>query len=126
MKRNLIVSVSLIFLIVLMACLKNVWQGFTYFSLSFLVVLSVYWIVILVVKYIEDYYTYFEEDFKIYKAEMLNSTMLMREEFEQNENYYIKKYKRSQLRYKLMDIAKMLFLLVIIVISIVGMTKGGF
>lgn len=80
----------------------------------------------LITYYYEDYYLYFEEDFKEYKAELINSTTLTSEEFEQNIEAYIKKYKKTQRKYKAIDIFKILFLLAVIVVCIVAMARGKF
>ena len=125
MKRNLIISFILALVMVVSICLKSVWGGFIYFSLSSLTLLGIFWFINLIINFLEDYYYSFEEDFKEYKAEMINSTALTSETFEENRPLYIKKYKKSLRRYKFIDICKMLFLLMVVVICIVVMAKGN-
>ncbi len=124
MKRNLYFTSVLLFLIVVFACLKFCWQGFMYFSLFCLIFLCIYWIITLVLYYIEDYYYCFEEDFLAYKAMMINTTDLTTEEFEQNKAIYIKSYKKSLRKDKIFDICKMLGLVMIVVVAILGVIRG--
>lgn len=126
MKRNLFVSGVFLVLIVLSACLKSVWIGFIYFSLSFLILLCIYWLVTLIKYYIEDYYSSFEEDFIEYRAEILNSSLLSGQEFDENKDTYIKKYKKTLRKHKFIDISKMIFVLMVIVICFLAMAKGNF
>lgn len=125
MKRNWIVSIILLVLMVTTICLKSVWNGFIYFSISFLILLSLYWLITLIVYYVEDYYFSFDEDFKEYKAELINSTNVTSEQFEENLNLYIKDYKKSIRKFKVIDIFKILFLLVVIILCILAMAKGN-
>ena len=106
--------------------MKSLWMGFVYFSLSFLAVLCMYWFAVLITYYIEDYHNNFEEDFKEYRAEVINSSTLTSEEFDQNQQLHIKKFKKSLRKYKLIDVVKMLFLVMVIVVCIVAMAKGNF
>ena len=79
----------------------------------------------LIVYYVEDYYFSFDEDFKEYKAELINSTNVTSEQFEENLNLYIKDYKKSIRKFKAIDIFKILFLLVVIILCILAMAKGN-
>lgn len=126
MKRNIYVTASLLALIILTICLRSLWIGFMYFSLSFLIILCFYWFVYLILLYLEDYYYCFDEDFIKYKAELINSSNITILEFEQNQLFYIKKFKKSMRKYKLIDIFKILFLLTVIIIALVSMAKGNF
>ena len=126
MKKNIIISAILLALIATTAFLKSVWIGFIYFSLSFVIMLAGYWLVKLILYYYEDYYLAFEEDFKQYKAEVINSTALTTQVFEENVEEHIKKYKKSLRKYKLIDIAKMLFALMLIVVCIFVIAQGNF
>ena len=119
--RNILVTIILLILIVLFASLQSFWNGLVYFALSFLIVLCLYWLVIFILQYINDYYKTFEDDFKIYCAEIINSTTATSQDVNNNIDYYRKKYKKSILRDKLFDIAKMLVAISIIASSILGM-----
>lgn len=126
MKRNFIVSTILIILMITALCLKSVWLGFMYFSLSFLILLCLYWIINLILYYLQDYYYSFEEDFMQYRAEVINDSLVTTASFDENKELYIKKFKKSLRKYKLIDIAKMIFLLMVVVVCIVAMARGSF
>ena len=126
MKKNILISAILLAIIITTACLKSVWIGFIYFSLAFVIVLSGFWLIRLILYYYEDYFLAFDEDFKEYRAEVINSTALTSETFEQDIESHIKKFKKSQRKYKLIDIAKILFALMMIVICIVAIVQGKF
>lgn len=119
--KNFLVTAVLLILIVLFASLQSFWKGLVYFALSFLIVLCLYWLIILLLQYINDYYKTFDEDFKIYCSEIINSTSATSQDINDNIDYYRKKYKKSILRDKLFDIAKMLVAISIIASSILGM-----
>ncbi|MBE7073768.1 MAG: hypothetical protein E7379_01600 [Clostridiales bacterium] len=69
----------------------------------------------------EDYKWNFEEDFAYYKAQTINSTSLTEKDFEMARDVYVKKYKQSLARDKMIDIFKMLFCLSIAITCIVAM-----
>ena len=75
--KNILVSVLMIILIIATACLKSVWTGFLYFSLSFIIILSFYWIAVLLIRYLEEFSESFEEDFKMYCANLINYSLLV-------------------------------------------------
>ncbi len=120
--RNFYVSIVLLVLIILFASLQTFWSGLVYFALSFLIILCIYWLIVLINQYIVDYYKTFEDDFKIYCNETINSTMLSAKDINDNLSYYRKKYKRSLIRDKILDITKILFIISILVSCVVGMT----
>ncbi len=120
--RNFYVSIVLLVLIILFASLQTFWSGLVYFALSFLIILCIYWLIVLINQYIVDYYKTFEDDFKIYCNETINSTMLSAKDINDNLSYYRKKYKRSLIRDKILDITKILFVISILVSCVVGMT----
>jgi len=120
-KNKIWISIGLLVLIILFACLKEIWKGFIYFSLSFLVGLCFYLTFVLIHKYLEDYKWNFEEDFAYYKAQTINSTSLTEKDFEMARDVYVKKYKQSLARDKMIDIFKMLFCLSIAITCIVAM-----
>ncbi len=113
--KKWIASGVLIALIILFACIKSVWSGFIYFSLAFLGILCILWVVLLTYYYIEDYYKHFDEDFKQYKAEIINDYNIDTIDFEGNIELYIKKYKKSLRLDKFIDICKIVFVIAIFV-----------
>lgn len=121
--RNILVTGILIVLIVLFAALQSFWQGCLYFALSFMIILSIYWIVIFILQYIEDYYKTFDDDFKEYCVELINRTELTTSQVSSNIEFYKKRYKKTLIRDKIIDIAKMLVALSIVIACIIGMAS---
>lgn len=72
--------------------------------------------------YYIDYYKNYEDDFKNFKAEIINSKNITSEEFDKNLDYYVKLHKKNRSYYKVIDIFKILIILVIMIVSIVAMT----
>ena len=121
--RNLFVTLGLLILIILFASLQSLWGGLVYFALSFTIILCIYWLIVLIVQYINDYYKTFDEDFKLYCNHLINSTSITTQDINNNLVFYKKKYKKSILRDKIIDITKMLFTLSILISCIVGIVK---
>lgn len=122
--RNLIVTISLILISVLTASLINFWAGLFYFSLSALAILCVYWAVIFILRYREDYFVDFNNDFNFYKINLVNSSNLTLEEINNNEGFYIKKFKKTLVRDKIVDIFKILLAIVFAITCISSMIFG--
>ena len=125
MKNKIIISSVLVGLIVITACLKSVWTGFLYFAVSSLALLCLYWCGMFIYQYIDNYKWHFEEDFAFYRAEVINSTGISEADFEAGKNAYIKKFKRTQIREKLIDIFKILISFSLAITCIVVMATGA-
>ncbi len=121
--RNFLVTLFLLILIVLFASLQSLWNGLIYFALSFLIVLSLYWIVIFIIQYINDYYKSFDEDFKLYCINIINSTKMTTNEVNNNIEELKKEFKKTLIRDKIIDIAKILVAVSIIAVCITGMVS---
>ena len=121
--RNILITLGLLILIILFASLQSFWGGLVYFALSFLIILCIYWLVIFILQYINDYYKTFDEVFRLYCNKLINSTTVTTQELNDNIDFYKKKYKKYIIRDKIVDIAKMLVALSIIVSCIIGMVK---
>ncbi len=106
-------------LIVAFGLLRKVWAGFIYFALAFIILLCGYWLVILIKDYIYNYYQNIEEEYNLFKAEIVNSSEITLEQIEKSPKYYLKKFRRSQWKAKGIDILKMCFALGILIASIV-------
>ena len=119
--RNFLVTLILLVLIILFASLQSFWGGLVYFALSFLIILSIYWIVIFIIQYINDYYKSFDEDFKFYCIDLINSTNMTTSEVNKNIEELKKSYKKSLIRDKIVDIAKILVAVSVIAACIAGM-----
>ncbi len=123
MKNKIFVTISAILLILLFAFLRSVWAGFVYFSISILIVISFYWIIVIILDYIYEFRTKDLEGFKMFCAELINISDITSQDIENNKQEYIKKYKKSILKYKFIEWVKILFLVSLIVISIISMIK---
>ena len=110
---------GLLALLILFIILRSVWAGFVYFAISVLMVICLYWTVLFILSYIEVYYKNFEADFKSYKANIINTTNMTSQEFEENLVFHIKNFKKSQRMSKAIDIFKILFIFTIFVVIIV-------
>ena len=108
-------------LIILFVSLQSLWGGLVYFALSFLIVLAIYWIVVFILQCINDYYKSFDEDFKFYCIDLINSTNMTTSEVNENIEELKKDYKKSLIRDKIVDIAKILVAVSVIAACIAGM-----
>ncbi len=121
--KNFLVTIILLSLTVLFASLQMYWGGLVYFALSCLIILCIYWIVIFCRQYYFDYHLSFDEEFKIYCVNIINSTSVTTQYVNENIEYYKKQFKKSLIRDKLIDISKILVALSIMVVCIVGMIR---
>ena len=124
MKNKVVISSILLGLIVLFLCLKAVWAGFVYFATSFLSLFCFYWGAMFIVAYYQEYKLNFSEDFAFYKAQVVNAKNISEEEFEADRKFYVKKFKRSLTRDKVVDMFKILFCLSFAITCIVSMCTG--
>lgn len=124
MKKNYLIAGILLTLTIIFACLRSVWAGFVFFALSIFAVLCLYLAVIFIIKYLEDYKWHFEEDFAFYKASIINSSNLTEEDFEAGKAVYIKKFKKTLLRDKFIDIFKIIFCISLAITCVVAMSSG--
>ena len=111
--KNFIITTILVVLMIVTAVLREVWHGFSYFTISFALLLAIFWSVTFILNYINDYVKNFEQDFKMYCIELINSSSLTMEDIERDRNMYIKGYKKTILKYKVIDIVKILVVIVI-------------
>lgn len=108
---NFIVTLISIICILASGLLKNVWAGFIYFALVFSCFITLYWAIVLIIKYINKYRKNIDEDFNFYVATLVNKTNLNITDIENNKAYYLKKFKKSQWTQKCEDIIKICFCL---------------
>lgn len=118
---NLIITGILIILTIVFGLLKSFWSGFVYFCVSCLVVLFTYWLIVLIKSYIENYYKGLNEKYKIYCANLVNSSSLSLQEIEQNNHIYFSQFKKTLRKEKFIEILKML-----VVISLIAVCIGLF
>ena len=81
-----------------------------------------FWVIQLSLFYYIDYYKNYEDDFKNFKAEIINSKNITSQEFAENQEYYVKLHRKNRMYYKIIDIFKILIILVIMIVAIVAMT----
>lgn len=118
MKKFIVTAVGLA-LIITFGLLRQVWAGFIYLALAFIIALCLFWFVTLIIDYINDYHKDIEQDYNLYKAKLINSSNLTLEQIEQQPKYYLKKFKRSQWKEKGIDVLKITFVLGVLIASIV-------
>lgn len=117
-----IITAVLVLLIAAANVLVSTWMGFSYIAVSFVIVLALYWMAVFIYQYIEDYKWGFEEDFALYRAQTINATAISEQDFDMARDVYVKKFKKTLIRDKLIDISKMLVCVSVIVACIVAMT----
>ena len=124
MKNHIILTLIALVLIITFSLLRQVWSGFSYFAIVCLVGICIYWIVIIILDYVYEYKTKLLDKFKFYCAKLVNSTKLTSQENEEKKAFYIKKFKKTLWKEKLIEWAKVGFLLTIIIFSIIAIVKG--
>ncbi len=118
MKKFIVTAVGLA-LIVTFSLLRQVWAGFIYLALAFIVALCLFWLVVLIKDYIDDYHKNIEDDYNLYKAKLVNCREITLEQIEQNSKHYLKRFKRSQWKEKGIEILKITFVLGVLIASVV-------
>lgn len=109
-KSNIVfvISACIIVLCIIFAFLIDVWEGFSYFVLAFMAVLSLVWAGYLIVNYLTDFKRQLNDNFAYYKAEKINSTSVTSEEFDKNELAYRKEYNKTTCKSKILEICKII------------------
>ena len=105
---------------------KFIWVGFVYFACICLVYLCVYWIVILIFNYKEEFFDNFDEKFKLFYAKAVNFMNVTSADIENNPKIYIKKFKKTLLKDKAIEIGKMLVLLSLTITFVICMSTQIF
>lgn len=115
-----IVSLVMLILSGIFAILVKVWGGFAYFVLIALTLLAIFWGVFLIYKYCKSFKKQLEENFKFYRAQVINSQNISAEYFDSNEVAYRKEYKKKCRKLKFYEWCKILFCFAIAVAFLVG------
>ena len=118
--RNIIVTASLIFLIVAFALLKSVWYGFVFVALFLLMGLCLYWMFVLIINYIEEFKEDFDENFKMYCAQLINYENIEKDDIKSNEKFYRKKFSKTLVRDKAIEIIKMAIIATVFIVTCVS------
>lgn len=99
-----IVTSVLVVLTIIFGCLQTVWAGFAYFALAFGCVVSLMWTIILLYEYFQDYKREnLEEQYRIYCAQLVNSTALTLDLIKSHDKIYYKKFKKTLVKEKLIE-----------------------
>ncbi len=117
--RNFIVSIVLAALIIISGLLNKTWAGFYYFALVFACLLGLYWAVILIIRYIEDFHKNTEEKYNLYIAKLVNRTTLTLEQINMSPKLYKKKFRRSLWKEKCKALLPISFALGVFIVCLV-------
>ena len=124
MKKNniiYVISACIIVLCIIFALLIEVWGGFSYFVLSLLTFLALSWAGHLIYFYVTDFKEQLKEDFKYFKAEMVNTKNITSQEFDDNLAVYNKQFKKRVLKDKIINICKIVFCFGLALLFIIAM-----
>lgn len=122
--RNIFITVGGIAFIGICLALEKLWAGMLYFAMCGVILLALFWAVILSLRYKREFKDEFEENFKTYLAQTINSTSLSSEEIISNRDVYQKKFKKTLVFDKLKQIAIISVLIVVAIICFSIMVSG--
>ncbi len=88
---QIIIFVVLALCTIAFGLLKQVWSGFTYFSMASVFLLAILFIINRIL-YIVDLKKDYDDNLDLYLAEMLNTGMITRAQFEERDERIIKGY----------------------------------
>ncbi len=88
---QIIIFVVLALCTIAFGLLKQVWSGFTYFSMASVFLLAILFIINRIL-YIVDLKKDYDDNLDLYLAEMLNTGMITRAQFEERDQRIIKGY----------------------------------
>lgn len=121
MKFIYIYTVILLGIITIFSILNSVWSGFAYFTLAFAALLLFLWSVEFLLRYLFTFRPQLEERFRLYKAEVINEKNITVNEFNQNEEMFRKKFKRTLLKEYFIWFCKIIGIFFLGVSVVVGM-----
>lgn len=121
MKFIYIYTVILLGIITIFSILNSVWSGFAYFTLAFAALLLFLWSVEFLLRYLFTFRPQLEERFRLYKAEVINEKNITVNEFNQNEEMFRKKFKRTLLKEYFIWFCKIIGIFFLGVSVIIGM-----
>lgn len=100
---QIIIFVVLALCTIAFGLLKQVWSGFTYFSMASVFLLAILFIINRIL-YIVDLKKDYDDNLDLYLAEMLNTGMITRAQFEERDERIIKGYYKQYNRTKNLQI----------------------
>lgn len=112
---NFIVTAVLAILVAVFGLLRTIWTGFAYFSLVALVAICLYWLFVLIKTYIYDFHKDINEKYKIYCAQIVNSTSINLEDIENNNDKYFAEFKKTLRKEKIFEILKMILVATLLI-----------
>ena len=117
--RNWLITGIFVLLILVFGVLIRFWEGFAYFVFVLFAVLSGYWIFELIYSYNYSYKKNYDEKFRFYVANIINSTNLTSEDINNNLSEYKKKFNKTLLKEKLIECMKVVFCIGVFIASVV-------
>ena len=97
-----------------------------FFALISLTYMHISWIVLLIINYKEEFFDDFDEKFKFYLVQIINYSNVTSQMVEENSELYRKNFKKTLIKDKLIEIAKMLVLLSLVITFFVVMCTQVF
>lgn len=122
--RNILITVGGIVFVALCCGLAKFGAGLLYFGLTGLSALTIYWGILFILSYKKTFIDEFDEQFKVYLANLINYSTLTSEDVAGNIALYKKKFKKTLIIDKTKRIAIISFLFVVAIISISLMISG--
>ncbi len=110
-----------IVLVAIFAILNRFWKGFAYFVLALLCLLAIFWGAWLIYKYLTDFKKELEEEFKVYRAEIVNKTQVSNEAFEAALPAYKKEFNKKMRKVKIVKWAIIAFCFAVASLFLFGM-----
>lgn len=109
--KNLPYIFTVVFIIItaLFAILRRFWEGFVYFVLGALLLLSVFWGVWLIYNYFTSFKKELDEKFKFFRVNVINQQGITTEAFDSALPAYRKLFKKKVLKDKLIKWGIILF-----------------
>lgn len=122
--KNFLITVGGIVFIALCCGLSKLWTGLLYFGLTGLTALAIYWAVLLIFSYRRTFVEEFDEQFRVYLANLVNYSSLTSEEVAGNIEFHKKKFKKTLIVDKTKRIAIISVLFVVAIICVSLMISG--
>lgn len=116
-----IVSIISVVLAGVFALLVKVWSGFAYFVLATMLLLSLFWFVWLIYKYLTDFKKELQERFEIFRVETINKFQISAQYFDENLPAYKKEFSKKILKDKFIKWSMIAFCLACAVAFLLGM-----
>ena len=117
---SIVTIISLVWMIVF-ALLMRVWGGFVYFVLGLACLLSLFWFVYNIIRYYSSFQVELKERYGLFKADKINKMQISLEEYNKNEQAYVKEFQKTCIKSKVMFWLLTLFCLAVAITFLLGM-----